>query len=318
MNKKLIPLAFILMLATFALSFAQDTNDESKNAKDVRVMTIPVSIFTKEELKKNRLQEFVDAGTINVMEDGEEQTLLSLRSISQTPLSLGILIQDDLASGFNLNLPDIKSFIKSQPEGTRVMVAYSRGGSTVIRQKFTTDLQKAADAVRISTGAESLAPRSPYDGVIDIVKRFDGQPGGRRAIMMFSDGLDVSNGFRASTPGDSTTLSTAIERCQRSAIAVYGFYSSATYTETGNTYLISNGQGSLSTIADQTGGEAYFSGLFTPISYKPFFDAMNRSITRQFALSYLSTHLKKGYHKIKITTTNLDIRFHYPDGYYYR
>src|SRR6185436_797832 len=106
----------------------------------VRTMTIPISIFTKQELKERRAAEYVEAETLVVREDTEEQQILSIRSVTESPLSIALLIQEDLAANFNLQLKDIADFIRGLPKGSRVMVAYARSGSLQVRQKFTEDL----------------------------------------------------------------------------------------------------------------------------------------------------------------------------------
>ncbi len=286
--------------------------------QDVRTMTVPISIFTDEELKERKVSEFVEAGQLIVREDKDEQQILSIKSVSNTPLSLAVLIQDDLDSQVNLQLSDIKKFIKNLPQGSRVMVAYTRGGSLQVRQKFTKDLQEAADSIRIIIGSSAVAPRSPYDGLEDAVKKFDGSPAGRRAVLFVSDGLDVSGGFDDSTPNFSLQLDKAILSAQKRGIAVYSFYSAATYTKDGNSRLILNGQGSLDKLADYTGGRAFFQGTITPISFEPFFRDLGLALNRQFALTYLSTHMKKGYHKLEIISTNPEVKIEHPKGYYYR
>jgi hypothetical protein len=45
---------------------------------------------------------------------------------------------------------------------------------------------------------------------------------------------------------------------------------------------------------------------------------LNLALNRQFALTYLSTHPKKGYHKVQVTSTNPEIKIEHPKGYYYR
>jgi len=322
-NKLRCLLAFFFVFPLlFGTGFGQNTEKANKKSKrkgqDVRVMTIPISIFTKKELKKKQITEFVEAGNILVKEDNDYQTILSIRSVSNTPIALAVLIQDDLNSKVNLQLKDIRRFILGLPEGSRVMVAYIRGGTIQVRQKFTKRLDKAAKSLRVVLSSPTVAPRSPYDGVLSALKRFDGLPTGRRAILLVSDGLDVSQGFANSSPGLSSDLDRAILKAQRRGVAVYSFYSSATYTETGNSILVGNGQGSLNKLAHETGGRAFFQGTFTPVSYQPFFRDLSVALNRQFALTYLSTHMKKGYHKIEVTSTNLDIKIEHPKGYYYR
>lgn len=324
MRRILTPRSLLILgiIFTFSLiSSAQDKGrkkDSKKKQADVRVMTIPISIFTEKEIAKKQTEEFVQAGSLIVREDGDVQDILSIRSVSTQPLALAVLIQDDLNRGVNNQLRDIAAFILGLPRGSRVMVAYLRGGSIQIRQRFTNDLEKAADSLRIIIGNPSVAPRNPYDGVIDALKRFEGVPTGRRAILLLSDGLDVSNGFRNSTPTSSNDLGSAILKAQRRGVAVYSFYASATYTAGGNQTLINNAQGSLNRISEETGGRAFFQGTFTPVSYRPFFRDLSLLLNRQFAISYLSTHMKKGYHKVDVQSTNPEVKIEHPKGYYYR
>ena len=306
---------FPLLLLFFDTSFAQN---KSVQPQKVRTVTIPISIFTKQELKDSEPEEFVQADRILVKENNDEQTILSIRSVTNTPLALAVLIQDDLTSNINLQLKDIGNFIRNLPRGSRVMVAYLRGGSTQIRQKFTDDLEKAAGSLRIVVGSASAAPRSPYDGVEDVLKRFDALPTGRRAILLVSDGLDSSNGLDFISPGQSTDLNNAILKSQRRGVAVYTFYSPASLTENGSSRLISTGQGSLEKLSEETGGRAFFQGSIAPISFEPFFRDLNLLLNRQFALTYLSTHPKKGYYKIQVLSTNPEVKIEHPRGYYFR
>ena len=296
---------------------AQPPKDEKDKGK-VRTVTIPISIFTKEELKEGQIEEIIQAGRIIVKEDKDEQEILSIRSNTNTPLSLAVLIQDDLSTNFNLQIKDLGDFIRKLPKGSRVMVAYLRSGSLQVRQKFTEDLEKAASALRIVSGSSTTAPRDPYDGVIDALNRFDALPLGRRAALLVSDGVDASQGFGNSAPTLSLDLDRAILRAQRKSVAVYSFYSPTSLTENGSSNLILNGQGSLQKLSDDTGGRAFFQGSIAPISFDPFFKEMNMLLTRQFALTYLSTHMKKGYHSVDVSSTNPRVKIDHPKGYYYR
>lgn len=318
--KKTIFFSLLTQLLIVALSsmsaFGQKDKDNEKQR--VRTVSIPISIFTKQELKDDQLSEFVQADRLIVKEDREEQTILSIRSVTDAPLALAVLIQEDLSSSFNLQIRDIAKFIRNLPKGSRVMVAYVRGGNLQVRQKFTDDLEAAAKALRIVTSSSAAAPRNPYDGVIDALNRFDALPAGRRAILLVSDGLDVSQGVASSTPGQSLDLERAILRAQRRNVAVYSFYTSGSLTENGDSRLILNGQGSLEKLSDETGGRAFFQGSIAPISFEPFFKDLRILLNRQFLLSYLSTHMKKGYHRVEVLSTNPEVKIQHPKGYYYR
>ena len=101
-------------------------------------------------------------------------------------------------------------------------------------------------------------------------------------------------------------------------MAVYTFYTSTALTENGNSGLVLAAQSALERLSDETGGEAFFQGSQSPVSFDPFFRNLNLALSRQFALTYLSTHMKKGYHKVQVSSTNPQIRIEHPKGYYYR
>lgn len=311
-----IPGIFFLSLMLFSLALSQDKDKKNQQGK-VRTMTIPISIFGKEEAKNKQTEEFIEAGDIIVKEDGDEQTILSIRSVSNTPLSIAVLIQDDLTANANLQIKNIADFIRGLPKGSRVLVAYLRGGSIQIRQKFTEDLEKAANSLRIVLG-NGAGASSPYVGVEEALGRFDALPSGRRAVLMISDGLDTSNGTSAFASTQSADLERAILKAQRKGVAVYSFYNAATFTENGNRQLILDAQSALQKLADETGGQAYFQGTSSPISFDRFFTDLNLALSRQFALTYLSTHMKRGYHKVQVLSSSPTVKIEHPKGYYYR
>lgn len=313
---KNVAFSLIVSLLLAGVLCAQDGAPIQKQR--VRTVSIPISIFTKEELKEGRPEEFIQADRLIVRENKEEQTILSIRSVEEAPLALAVLVQDDLSSAFNLQIRDLKTFIRSLPRGSRVMVAYVRGGTLQIRQKFTTDLDRAAESLRIVASSSAVAPRNPYDGVVDALDRFDALPAGRRAVLLISDGLDASQGLQNSTPTQSLDLDRAILRAQRRSVAVFSFYTPATLTVTGNSNLILNGQGSLARLSDETGGRAFFQGSVAPISFDPFFRDLKLLLSRQFLLSYLSTHMNPGYHRVEVLSTNPQVKIEHPKGYYYR
>jgi len=307
----------VVLLTVFGVgTFAQTPAPTPKGP--IRTVSIPISIFTKQELKEDRLQEYLQLDRLIVKENGGEQQILSIRSVEEAPLALAVLIQDDLGSGFNLEISELKRFITALPRGSRVMVAYLRGGSAQIRQKFTTDLDAAANSLRIVTSSNATAPRNPFDSVIDILNRFDALPAGRRAILMVSDGLDVSNGISNASPFQSIDLDRAILRAQRKSVAVFSVYSPSSSNPNENSTLTLYGQSSLQRLSDETGGRAFFQGSSAPVSFVPFFKDLSLILTRQFLLTYLSTNMKKGYYKVQVTSTNPEVKIEHPRGYYYR
>lgn len=304
---------FLVFIAGSGNIFAQDRRNQK-----VRTVSIPISIYTKEELRQGQAEEFLQVELLSVTENQKEQQILSIRSVTDAPLSLAILIQDDLTGSFNLQLRDLRNFIRQLPKGSRVMVAYLRGGSLEVRQRFTTNLEAAAKSLRIVTSSSSSAPRTPYDGVIDALNRFDALPAGRRAILMVSDGLDLSQSGGGATPSESIDLDRAILQAQRKSVSVFPFYSPTVTTEDGRGQRVLFGQGSLQKIADETGGRAFFQGTGAPVNFDRFFRELNILLNRQFLLTYLSENMKRGYYKVEVKSTNPIVKIEHPKGYYHR
>ncbi len=285
----------------------------SDASRSVRPVTIPVTLKLRDERPASE-----ELRTINfvVSEDGERQEILSTRSAAdRAPLALSLLVQDDLVSSVGLEISGLANFIRRLPQGSLVQVGYLRAGSLQLRQKFTTDLERAAKALRVPIGSASAAPYNPYVQIYDSLKRYGGVPlGTRRAVLVISDGLDLSRGFDSSSPSQSPDLERAISEAQRRSVAIYSIFAPTVGTG-GNTTLVGNAQGSLARLSQETGGKAFFQGSGAPVSFDPFLRQLSDRLSRQFALTYLSTHADKGFHRIKIESPDADAEINHPSGY---
>ena len=278
----------------------------------VRPVTIPVTVRLEED-GGPRGEEFRTLN-LTVLEDGERQEILATRSAAdRSPLYVALLVQDDLVSSVASEINTLAAFVRRLPEGSQVLVGYMRAGSIQIRQKFTADRERAARALRIPVGTPSSGPYNPYVSVREALKRFQAQPVGRRAMVVVSDGLDVSRGADSSRPGQSIDLQRAIDEAQRRGVAVYTIFA-PTFGSAANRMLASNGQGSLARLSEETGGRT-FNQLSAPVSFEPFLRRIEARLARQIALTYLSTHGDKGYHRIKIETAVSDVEIDHPAGY---
>lgn len=289
------------------------TTTLASSGSPARPVVIPLTIRVKGEVAPSELE--LQTVDLTVNEDGEPQTILSVRAMgTSSPINLIVLIQDDVVSSIGLEIRSLAQFIRRLPRGSRVSVGSLRTGSLQVRQKFTADLEKAAKSLRGPIGMASVAPYNPYVEVIEALRRFDAQPAGRRAILLVSDGLDTSHGIDSSGPTQSLDLQRAINEAQRRGVAIYSFYAPTVTTATdGN--LISNAQSSLQRISDETGGRAFFQGFGAPTSFDPFIKELNSALDRQIALTYLSTHLNKGFHRVKISSSTPGVEITYPTGY---
>lgn len=304
---------FILILAlTGSRSIAQgQAITGSTSETPGKPVTIPLTIRVKEAQRETEMQNI----DLTISEDGDPQTILSIRGLgTNSPIALAVLIQEDLVPSVRNEMRTLADFVRTLPGGSRVMIAYLRTGTLQVKQKFTLDLEKAAKSIRPPLGLAGVGPYNPYVEVIEALKRFDSQPLGRRAILLVSDGLDVSRGVDSSAPTQSIDLQRAINESQRRGVAIYGFYAPS-FTVDNNAILSGNAQSSLLKLSDDSGGEAFFQGTGAPVSFEPFIKNLNASLDRQAALTFLSTHLKKGFHRLDVKSSTPGVRVTFPSGY---
>ena len=294
----------VLSLSLSPVVFGQD----GKPRGPVKPVTVPVTIRIRDSKPvEMRIVDYL------LREDGEMQTILSARTPNDSPLTLAVLLQDDLESSVSVEARNIAAFIRKQPGNTRVMVGYIRSGSLEQRRKFTVDLERAAKSVRPPQGLASSGPFNPFVEVVEGLKRFDSQPLGRRAMILVSDGVDVSRGLDSASPTQSIDLQRAITEAQRRSVAIYSIYVPS--AASGSSALNLNGQGCLERLSSETGGHAFFQGTSAPVSFQPFLAQIDSFLQKQIALTYMSTHTKKGFHKLDIKPLERDVEIRHPAGY---
>src|SRR5215204_1684800 len=277
-----------------------------------RPVTIPLTVKVKDEPSETELQNI----DLTVNEDGEPQTIISIRGVgTNSPITLAVLIQEDVAHSISNEIKPLAEFIRRLPKGSREMIGYLRNGSLQVKKKLTIDLERAAKSLRPPVGLASAAPYNPYVEVIEALKKFESQPLGRRAILLVSDGLDISRGVDSSAPTQSIDLQRAINESQRRGVAIYGFYA-PTLVAAANPSLAGNAQSSLLRLSNETGGLAFFQGTGTsaPVSFDPFIRELDISLQKQAAVTFLSTHLDKGFHRIEVKSSTPGVRISFPSG----
>lgn len=315
-TKAVVAFGVVVLLTSSAFSFSQDVGGRISVRRAGRGPERPVTIPVTVRARQSRPHKEVRLVDLIVREDGDEQVHISIRSLDTAPLSIAVLVQDDLVSSVSNEIKTIAEFIRRLPPGSRVLIGYIRGGSLNVRQRFTTDLNRAAGALRMPTGLESVATYDPYVQIREGLKRFESQPLGRRAMLVVSDGLDISRGSDPASVLDSLDLQRAITEGQRRSVAVYSIYSpSVSVAAGGNAVLVGAAQSALQRLSNDTGGYAFFQGTSAPVSFDQFLRDINASLGQQIALTYLSTHPGKGFHRIEVKPVAPDIEVRHPAGY---
>ena len=202
------------------------------------------------------------------------------------PVNLAILIQDDLIPQVANELNATRTFIRSLPAGSRVMVGYITAGALQVRQPFTTDLDQAARSLRILRSSPSGSPFNPYVEVIEALHRFENVGQGKNVVLLISDGLDISRGFDSTTAGQTLDLQRAIKQANKRSVAVYTFYAPSVGLTSHSRIAASYGQSSLNRIANETGGKAFFQGTSGFVTFDSYFQRLRQALNEQFARAY--------------------------------
>jgi hypothetical protein len=200
-------------------------------------------------------------------------------------LDLFILMDDASDTSLGVQLDDLRSFINTQPATTSVGVGYMSNGTVRIVQNFTTDHAQAAQALRLPFGSAG-AFGSPYLSVVDLMKRWP-ENSNRHEIVMVTDGIDrrsrlQSRGLRPLTPDVAYASSVA----QRSGTMIHTIFARGVGRWGNNFWEIINGQSGISKLSDDTGGNAFLLGTHNAVSFKPYLDAIQKSLDNQYLLEF--------------------------------
>ena len=201
----------------------------------------------------------------------------------RTPLNIAILVQDDLIARVGNELGVTRDFIRALPAGSRVMVGYITAGTLQVRQPFTTDLNRAANSLRIPIASTSASAFNPYVEVIEALKKFDSSWKGPNAVLLISDGLDVSRGFDAMTAGHTLDIDRTINEANKRDVAIYSFYAPSVGLTSYSYLAASYGQSSLNRVSHDTGGRAFFQGTTGFVTFDSYFNRLREELNRQYA-----------------------------------
>ena len=199
-------------------------------------------------------------------------------------LELAILI--DEVSTIGTQLDDIRKFIESQPKGTSVGLFYAGNGTIQTVSPFSADHDAVAKKVRLTFGDVS-ASTSIYLSLMDLMSRWKAGTA-RREVLIIGDGIDR---FRGDPFSPDVPL--AIERAQKAGIMIHTLYAKGVGRAGRNLFRLNYGQSNLAQMTDATGGESFFQGLDTPISFAPFLTQLDMVLHNQYFLTFTTARSMK-------------------------
>lgn len=216
-------------------------------------------------------------------------------------LELAILIDD--GSDFGSHLDEVRRFIQAQPKTTSVGLFYASRGMTLTVAPFSADHDAVAKKLRITLGPGGTST-SIYLSLIDVLKKLQSMPG-RREVLIIGDGHDRLRGDLPESPD----VIGSIESAQKVGIVIHTLY--ARVGHLGRTsFRLTLAQSNLTREAGETGGQAFFQGLDTPISFTPFLEQLDMVLHNQYWLTFTtprSTRLKGELRSFKVTTEQRNI-----------
>jgi hypothetical protein len=218
-------------------------------------------------------------------------------------LELFILIDDAADSRISLQYDDLRAFITSQPASTLIGVGYMRNATVQIAQALTANHELAARALRLPLGCPG-AYGSPYLSDVDLMKIWPVDQN-RREILMVTDGIGRDRHDSALHRGYSTDVDadTASTVAQRTGTNIFSIYAPGAARLRHSYWAGVNGQMNLTRLSDSTLSAAFYLGLRSPVTIRPYLDQLQTILDNQYLLSFSAKPGKRsGLQSVNLST----------------
>lgn len=182
------PLNLLFLIVLLCLSYLQaQTEPQSDTIKvDTTIVTIPVSVKTRKGVGIANLTK----QNFKVFEDGVEQDIVHFETPGQ-PITVAIVI--DMSDSAKMSLAEMRkaasAFIyKLEARDTAMIIAFDKDINRVLGATGDKDMLWLALSGISGSGGTSL-----YDTVDDVVRTSFQNVGGRKAVILLTDGIDTSS-----------------------------------------------------------------------------------------------------------------------------
>jgi hypothetical protein len=203
-------------------------------------------------------------------------------------LQLAIVIDEASTTDLALQFGDLKNFINGQPKSTAVGIFYASNAVVQPTSQFSTDHEAVTKGLRLPIGRYAYS--SIYLSMISLMDHWTAPPPYvRREILLISDGIDRFRGDPFSPDVDN-----AYRKAEQKGIIIHTLYATGIGRVGHNLFRVNYGQSNLAEITDKTGGESFFQGLQTPISFAPFLEQLDMILKNQYFLQFEMDRSKKG------------------------
>jgi hypothetical protein len=308
----------IMLMLCFALTtvamFVAASSSLSQQA--ATATTVPVRVAVTANVASDRRMPQINPEDV-VVKQGKQRLQVTEWIPAQgdrAGLDLFILIDDVTSSRVGVNLDELRTFINAQPSTTSVGVGYMRNATVQIVQNLTNDHAAAANALRLPLGSAG-AYGSPYLSAVDLMKRWP-ETQNRREVVMVTDGIDRARGgprWRGLSNNPDVDSASAV--AMRTGTILHTIYAPGSGRLHRNYWEATNGQMNMARLSDITGGESFYLGLQSPVSFKPYLDDLQKVLDNRYWLSFSAKPgTKPGLQYVTLSTEVAGVEFSAPDA----
>lgn len=257
--------------------------DEYQISVNVGLVVLPVIVTNRKGKEVSGLGE----ASFHVYEDGRPQQI-SFFEPEDVPVTVGLVI--DNSGSMQSKRPDVtaaaEEFAKSSnPDDQMFVVNFNQRVYLGLPKDvpFTSDLQQLLDAVTRTPASGNTAL---YDGLSAALDHIKTGTGGRKALIVISDGEDNAS---------RTNLDALLRQAETSNTQIYAL---GVFDEM---FSGSHSGSVLKRLAKVTGGKAYFPD--SPAQITGICQQIAHDLRHQYTLGYVSTNPHPGgkYHTIRVT-----------------
>jgi hypothetical protein len=222
-------------------------------------------------------------------------------------LQLAILIDNAVDPSLGNQFKDLTEFINSQPKDTAVGLYYAEHGTVDTASDFSTDHAAVAKKLRLPFGPRAAASPSVYLSLSSLIKKWP-STGARREVLMIASGTDLLQ------PGISDPyFDSALANAQKAGVLVHSIYAGG--RRLGRTFRGMISQSNLGQLTNESGGQAFFQGIETPVSFAPYLKQLDAILRNQYLLTFTtapSAQSKGELRSIEIRTEQRNVKLLYP------
>ena len=287
-TREALCLACLGMLLTLVLSATPGAPGQQSLRVDVDLVNVVLTVQDSAGRYVTDLQQ----SDFRIYEDGVEQTV-AVFDKEDVDSAIGVLLDN------SLSMVDILPMMKA---GLLDFVEKSKGLNKLFVMAFGTrvrTLHEAGDpfselqATIKLLGAQGTSVL--FDSLVEGLRKVAGQKSDRKALLVFTDGIDTASraGFK------DVLLET-----QKAGALLY-------FIPIGARVLID--EHTIDQLAKETGGRAIYLRRDDPI--RPAMDGIRQELARQYYIAYYTSR-KPGYHAIRVEVPGRDVRVRAKAGYH--